>query len=401
MQIRSSNSSLPRSAFGRSLSCAGALRASVFAGSLLGALALAGCAGAGAADTSGEGEDDFAQLGQPIVGAQTDTQHTAVLAVTSVFRRAQALCTGTLIAPNLVLTAQHCVAPTDELVNCGNSEFGATYSTDNIFVSPDTTLNRTADFYPVREVEIPPGNGDVCGRDIALIILDGQFSNAIPPLAPRLDDPVSAGELYTAVGFGDALDEGDPGIRRARGGLEVACGPDQCRQPAALTTTEFVGDESVCQGDSGGPALDGAGEIVGVVSRGEDNCGSTIYSAVAPWRDWILSVTSRAIELGNYAPPGWFTTLDSESDDSPPTASLPGSDDDTGSGLASNGDSDDGNGNGNGNDVPSITNPNPVRASSDSGCTLGAVGESSARGSAPALTLLGAALVLARRRRAR
>jgi hypothetical protein len=379
------------------------------ASALLGALALAtGCAGAN--DGEGWREDDGAdsaltrlagtgQLEQPIVGAETDTRHTAVLAVASQLRRAQALCTGTLIAPNLVLTAQHCVASTDELVNCETSEFGAAYSPQNVAVSPNTALNRGADFYPVREVQVPPGGGDVCGSDIALIILDGQFSNTIVPMAPRLDSTVIAGELYTAVGFGDALDEGDPGIRRAREGLEVACGPEQCRLPRALTSTEFIGDSSVCEGDSGGPALDRDGEILGVVSRGEEDCGATIYSAVAPWREWILSVTTRAIELGDYPAPSWYTALetaspgsDTNDDDSSNGSDLgnvgnPGAD----VGNVVPGGDDDTTG-----DLPSVSGDNPVRASKGSGCSTSGAGTSGTAWGA--LGTLAAAVILWRRR---
>jgi MYXO-CTERM domain-containing protein len=366
---------------------------------LLAALALSGCAGANDGDAWSEGESadvaSTSQLEQPIVGAETDTSHTAVLAVASQLRRSQALCTGTLIAPNLVLTAQHCVASTDDLVNCETSEFGTTYSPQNIAVSANTALNRAAQFYPVREVQVPPGGNDVCGSDIALIILDGRF-NTITPMAPRLDSTVIAGEVYTAVGFGDALDEGDPGIRRARGGLEVACGPEQCRLPSALTSTEFIGDSSVCEGDSGGPALDSDGEILGVVSRGEEDCGATIYSAVAPWRDWILSVTERAIQLGNYPAPSWYTAARNSSNGSSNdddgvanngndlpvvpgdvSPSTPGGDDDTG-------------------DLPSVSGDSPVRASKEGGCSTSGAGTPSAPWSA--LATLAAAVVFWRRR---
>lgn len=389
--------------FEKTVSCArSAARTPCTALAWLGALALCGCAGAYEGDEVDEGAAtdvaSAARLEQPIVGAQTDTRHTAVLAVASQLRQSQGLCTGTLITPNLVLTAQHCVASTDELVNCQTSEFGEAYSPRNIAVSPDTALSRGAEFYPVREVQVPPGGRDVCGSDIALIILDGQFSNSIVPMAPRLDSTVIAGEVYTAVGFGDALDEGDPGIRRARAGLEVACGPEQCRLPSALTSTEFIGDESVCEGDSGGPALDGDSEILGVVSRGEEDCGSTVYSAVAPWRDWILSVTSRAIELGNYPAPAWFTTLEaagpSPNDDDATNGSdignvgnvgdvgnvVPGGSNDTSSGL------------------PDVSGDTPVRASKDSGCST-----STTRSNTPWSTLatLAAAVILWRRRFAR
>src|SRR5688572_29412581 len=89
----------------------------------LGAVGLAGCGGADGEEEVGA---DFAiaQRQQAIGGGETDSEHTAVLAIATITAEEQGLCTGTLIAPNLVLTARHCVVPTEsQLVNCEDSTF--------------------------------------------------------------------------------------------------------------------------------------------------------------------------------------------------------------------------------------------------------------------------------------
>jgi len=280
------------------------------------------------------GVGDIGQLTAPIVGGSTDRVHDAVLAIALVTRRSEALCSGSLIAPNLVLTARHCVAVTeDEQVDCSDSTFGRLYAPGNLWVSSSTTVGGGADFYPVREVAVPQGDSELCGADIALLILGGQFvESSIAPIAPRLDQPAERGELFTAVGFGSALSAGDPGVRRALGGLEILCGPDDCDAPQLLTTREFVGEQGVCDGDSGGPALDESGRVVGVASRATEDCGLAVYSAVAPWRDWIVGVADRALELGTYDAPDWLASENGELGDPAGESSEPVASNDVGSG---------------------------------------------------------------------
>lgn len=253
------------------------------------------------------GEPPLGQLSQPIVGGETDREHLAVVAITLIRRREVALCTGTLIAPNLVLTARHCVSATEgEEVDCNESEFGRLFSPEELWVSSSTTVGEST-FYPVREVLVPDDGRALCGSDIALMIMDGQFrTTSIEPMAPRLNEPARRGEPFTAVGFGDALSDGEAGVRRALTGLEVVCGPEDCNSPNFLTRREFVGEQGVCDGDSGGPALDAAGRVVGVASRATVDCGLAVYTAITPWRDWILEVGERAFDQGRYDEPEWL-----------------------------------------------------------------------------------------------
>lgn len=261
------------------------------------ALALAGC--------SVEAADRVAEARGAIEGGSVDVRdHAVVGVVVDVEGGPRRACTGSLIAPNLVLTAQHCVADTAARVDCARSIFAPPVSADRVRVTTGPALwARDASWQGSAAILVPPGSRSVCGHDVALIELSGPLD--VDPLPLRLDDEVRADEGYAAIGYGAADGDGEGGgVRRRRDQLRVVCVGEGCgtRQ---VDGGEWRGDHGICSGDSGGPALDAEGEVIGVTSRGPAGCERPIYGALAAHADWLRGEARAAVRRGGVASPMW------------------------------------------------------------------------------------------------
>jgi len=229
-----------------------------------------------------------------------------------------ALCSASLIAPNLLLTARHCVSDvTSETVTCGVTTAGTPFPANTFFAANTQSIDMVTkdSAFAVSAVSVPTQGSDICGFDLALVTLSTVVPASIAtPLIPRIDRKVTVGEAYTAVGYGQDSpgDAGIAGARRGRSGLTVECAPGGCG--TGVEADEFGGTAGICSGDSGGPALDADGKVVGVVSRSGDNCNHPVYGSVASWKDWIIATARQAALDGKYDPPFW---VDSGTSDSP------------------------------------------------------------------------------------
>lgn len=202
------------------------------------------------------------------------------------------LCSGALVAPNLVLTARHCVSRSiTSTPSCdahGRSHNGAHLAADadpayiSVYVGEHVHVER--DLPRAHGIRTLHPTGQVlCDADVAFLVLDRPLVG-VSVLPLRLHAPVLSGDTVMPVGFGGgpAMTIGERAPRQPS--TVLAIGPSaNADTGAVLGPREFEVDHATCRGDSGGPALDArTGEIVGVVSRG-GSCsadGNHVYTRV-------------------------------------------------------------------------------------------------------------------------
>jgi len=189
------------------------------------------------------------------------------------------LCTATMVAANLAVTARHCVSATDSSAACGSDGqpvVGALLHGDRVpstlavfavtgGVAPDTRMDVGASARG--KALVVDDSTTICNRDLAYVILDTALASPIAPI--RLEAPATADTL-TAVGFGITEAGSLPAVRMKRDGLSVIGAgpmayPDDARY--GVGDRELLLGESACLGDSGSPVLSPTGAVVGVASR--------------------------------------------------------------------------------------------------------------------------------------
>jgi hypothetical protein len=271
-------------------------------------LGLSGCSGAAEPETALA--EAIGTVSEAIAGGQIDTSDTAVVGLVSLAQGGIGACSGTLIAPNVVLTAHHCVASitTGEQVDCKTSKFGSLKNAQALYVTTKTTFTQlVSDYHSTKQVVVQPNVDGVCGNDVALIVLNDPIdpSEAEPRVA-RVDVSVAYQEKYYAVGYGQRGDDGESGTRYRRDGLVARCVGAACKSPQ-IAEPEWAGDTGICQGDSGGPAFDLQNRLVGVASRGAPGCTAPIYAHVFGVGEWLKSAVVQATSEAGLDAPDWAT----------------------------------------------------------------------------------------------
>lgn len=219
------------------------------------------------------------------------------------------LCSGALIAPNVVLTARHCVTKNaTSSVSCdenGRSANGRHVTDDEDPTTIGVYLGASPSFArpPVStgRAIVAPAGPYLCDSDIALLVLDKPIPD-VAPIPVRIHSAARRGELIRSVGYGQNDKSSPIGTRFRRAGVAVlAQGKGVSASKTPLGAHEFEVGQSICQGDSGGPAIsEETGAVIGVVSRG-GGCGDDfghIYTTTAGFD----SLMAHAFELSGTRP---------------------------------------------------------------------------------------------------
>jgi hypothetical protein len=343
-----------------------------------------------------------------IVGGTVDTTRPDVLLLRD-DTLAGFRCTATLVAPNLVITARHCVgkrAVPNATTLCkgdatGNGAQALPNYQGDVAAMPMYVSASPSSPLLARGKKIYDDDATTtCSHDVALIELD----QAIAGIAPSTirGTPLAQGDPLVAMGFGwTDRNATVNATERMKGATSVlALGPIvysfkpngdpmAASQLVAIASGELGVQGVTMTGDSGGPAFDSTGQLAALVSRGygDPSYGPGTFTAVAAH---LATIDAALVASGNA--PVADAGSDAHVDTLPPPGGRPAAD----SGVPPRNDGPPG------NDVLGGSDKAAASPNDSGGCSVvtGAHRSAASDGAAAALAMtLGLLVARSRRRR--
>lgn len=199
----------------------------------------------------------------PILGGTPTTQgqFPSVVALSA----GGGLCTATLITPDWVLTAAHCIQ--------GVSATSVRVMFGTIDINKSTGVMRGA----AQVIPHPMFSINALGKhDIGLIKLAAPVTDVTPIPVNLVKEKAPVGIHVTMVGFGTTASggTGPTGVQMMVEQTSIACNSFAGSDNDLLCFSQVSG-KGKCQGDSGGPSfamIDGRMTQVGVTSFGDQGC---------------------------------------------------------------------------------------------------------------------------------
>jgi len=228
-----------------------------------------------------------------IVGGSQTSPHSRPYQVALLMNGRQG-CGGTLISPQWVLTAAHC------LDNASTSSLTVRVGAHSISANDGQTI-RVSQI--ITHQNWRGASGIQSGYDIGVLRLASPASNSITPASlptQAIGDQIAAvGQYVTVSGWGLTYNQGSPSDTLREVALPVITNSSCSSQLGTNVGSGVIcgggpNGTSACNGDSGGPyAAKSNGKFysIGTVSWGKSCSGATAFTRTTAYLNWIEQQT--------------------------------------------------------------------------------------------------------------